>query len=152
LLARIAMLAGAKPIVWETNTVRHGGAVGYTVCAPEEDSRRDYRTIYDASGEQSILDALVQRLAPGGEIVLAGFYKQLGFAFAPAFMREARFRIAAQWQPADLQAVLDLVSAGALSLDDLITHHAAPAEAGDAYKTAFETSACLKMIIDWSLQ
>ncbi len=152
LLARIAVLAGAKPVVWETNTARHGGAVGYMVCAPEDDSRRDYRTIFDASGDQSILDALVQRIAPGGEIVLAGFYKQVGFAFAPAFMREARFRIAAQWQPADLRAVLELVSSGALSLDGLVTHHAAPAEAGDAYKTAFETSACLKMIIDWSLQ
>jgi 3-hydroxyethyl bacteriochlorophyllide a dehydrogenase len=40
----------------------------------------------------------VSRLAPGGEIVLAGFYDEpLSFTFPPAFMREARFRIAAQW-------------------------------------------------------
>ena len=35
---------------------------------------------------------------PGGEIVLAGFYTdRISFAFAPAFMREARLRIAAQF-------------------------------------------------------
>jgi 3-hydroxyethyl bacteriochlorophyllide a dehydrogenase len=43
-----------------------------------------------------------------------------------------------------------LVSNGALSLGNLITHHAVPSRADDAYRTAFETSSCLKMIIDWS--
>ncbi len=150
LLARIAVLAGGAPVVWETNPARRGGAQGYQVMAPAEDERRAYKTIYDASGDPGIIDPLVQRLAPGGEIVLAGFYKQLGFAFAPAFMREARLRIAAQWQPADLANVQALIAGGLLSLDGLITHHAAPAAAGDAYRTAFETPACLKMIIDWS--
>ena len=150
LLARIAVLAGANPVVWETNPARRENTEGYTVMAPEADSRRDYKTIIDASGDAKIIDVLVQRLAPGGEVVLAGFYNQLGFSFAPAFMREAKFRIAAQWQPADLRAVVALVSSGALSLDNLITHHAAPAQADAAYRTAFETSSCLKMIIDWS--
>jgi 3-hydroxyethyl bacteriochlorophyllide a dehydrogenase len=152
LLARIAVLAGAAPVVWETNPARRGGAAGYTVIAPEHDSRRDYKTIYDASGDSSLLDTLVSRLAPGGEIVLAGFYNKLGFAFAPAFMREARLRIAAQWQPADLTAVKTLAQTGALSLDGLITHHAPAEAAGEAYQTAFETSSCLKMILDWSPQ
>jgi 3-hydroxyethyl bacteriochlorophyllide a dehydrogenase len=150
LLARIAVLSGANPVVWETNPARHAGADGYEVCTPAEDARRAYKTIYDASGDSSILDTLVQRLAPGGEIVLAGFYAKLSFAFAPAFMREARLRIAAQWQPADLTKLMGLVNSGALSLDGLITHHAKPSDAGDAYRTAFETSSCLKMIIDWS--
>jgi len=150
LLARIAVLAGANPVVWETNPARREATEGYTVLAPEDDARRDYRTIVDASGDSKILDTLIQRLAPGGEIVLAGFYNQLAFAFAPAFMREAKFRIAAQWQPADLQAVVALVGSGKLSLENLITHHAVPSQADEAYRTAFETSSCLKMIIDWS--
>jgi 3-hydroxyethyl bacteriochlorophyllide a dehydrogenase len=152
LLARIAVISGAAPTVWETNPARRDGAVGYTVCGPEEDLRRDYKNIYDASGDSAILDTLISRLAPGGEIVLAGFYNKLGFAFAPAFMREARLRIAAQWQPSDLAATTALVESGALSLDGLITHHAAPADAATAYRTAFETSSCLKMIVDWKLQ
>ena len=54
----------------------------------------------------TILDALMQRLAPGGEIVLAGFYDRVSFAFPPAFMREARIRVAAQWREGDLAEVV----------------------------------------------
>lgn len=150
LLARLALRAGAAPVVWETNPARRAGAEGYTVLAPQDDTRRDYKTICDASGDETVLDTAMQRLAPGGEIILAGFYKTLSFAFPPAFMREARIRVAAQWQPADLAAVQALVTAGLLSLDGLITHHAAPGQAPRAYETAFTAPDCLKMIFDWS--
>ena len=57
---------------------------------------------------------LIGRLAPGGEIVLAGFYSEpLSFAFAPAFMREAQIRVAAEWQRPDLLAVKELAESGA---------------------------------------
>jgi bacteriochlorophyllide a dehydrogenase len=151
LIARLAVIAGGSaPVVWETNPQRHGGAEGYTVCDPADDQRRDYHRICDVSGDSAILDTLVQRLAPGGEIILAGFYSErLGFAFPPAFMREATFRIAAQWKPADLAAVIHLVRTGQLSLDGLITHHQDVAEAPSAYATAFGDPACLKMVLDW---
>jgi ATP-dependent DNA helicase RecG len=114
------------------------------------DTRRDYKCICDASGAAGLLDTLVGRLAPGGEILLAGFYDQpLSFNFAPAFMREARIRIAAQWLESDLLAVRQLAESGRLSLDGLITHRGAPAEADAAYRTAFTDPACLKMILDW---
>ena len=77
---------------------------GYGVLDPEHDTRRDYKSIYDVSGDAGLLDSLIGRIAPGGEIVLAGFYSEpLSFAFPPAFMREARIRVAAEWQPADLR-------------------------------------------------
>ena len=82
--------------------------------SPDDDARRDYRAIYDVSGDAEILDPLIQRLAPGGEIVLAGFYDALRFAFPPAFMREARIRIAAEWREGDLAAVVRLVETGRL--------------------------------------
>ena len=151
LLARLAVLRGVAPVVWETNPARADGAVGYTVTDPADDNRRDYRCIIDVSGDAGLLDTLIGRLAPGGEVVLAGFYSdRLGFAFAPAFMREARLRITAQWQPADLAAAAALAASGALSLDGLITHHEAAADAPSAYRTAFNDAACLKMILDWS--
>jgi 3-hydroxyethyl bacteriochlorophyllide a dehydrogenase len=150
LLARLAVLEGGEPVVWERNGDRRDGAVGYRVVSPEEDLRRDYRVICDVSGDAGILDALIARLAPGGEIVLAGFYGEpLAFAFPPAFMREARIRIAAEWQHADLVAVRELVRAGRLSLADLITHRADAQQADQAYRTAFGDPACLKMILDW---
>jgi bacteriochlorophyllide a dehydrogenase len=151
LLARLTIAAGGQPTVWETNPVRRSGAVGYDVIDPETDSRRNYRSIYDASGAVGLLDTLVRHVAKGGEIVLAGFYAEpVSFTFPPAFMKEARFRIAAEWQPADIAATRALIDAGALSLAGLITHTAAAADAPAAYDTAFTDPACLKMILNWS--
>ncbi|MFZ1108194.1 MAG: chlorophyll synthesis pathway protein BchC [Rhodomicrobium sp.] len=151
LIARIAIASGAPaPTVWEKNSTRFGGSMGYQVIDPDQDPRRDYRVICDVSGDSSILDALVSRLAPGGEIILAGFYAdRLSFSFPPAFMKEARMRAAAQWQKADLIAVKDLVESGRLSLDGLITHRSTADGAPSAYRTAFEDPACLKMVLDW---
>lgn len=152
LLARLTVAAGMPaPTVWETSPERSGGATGYPVIHPDSDPRKDYAAIYDVSGDASLLDALIGRLRPGGEVVLAGFYKQpLQFAYAPAFMREARIRVAAEWKRPDLLAVDALVRSGQLSLDGLITHTEPCARANQAYATAFGDAACLKMILDWS--
>jgi bacteriochlorophyllide a dehydrogenase len=150
MIARLAVAAGASPTVWETNASRREGADGYVVRDPSSDPRRDYRCICDVSGDSSLLDMLIARLAPGGEVVLAGFYDQpLSFVFAPAFMREARIRVAAQWQPADLVAVRDMAESGALSLVGLVTHRSDAMSADAAYRTAFGDPACLKMTLDW---
>jgi 3-hydroxyethyl bacteriochlorophyllide a dehydrogenase len=151
LIARLAVIGGDEPpVVWERNPDRALGAVGYTVIQPGGDKRRDYRAIYDASGDAALVDTLIGRLAHGGELTLAGFYPDsVSFQFPPAFMREARIRIAAEWQPADLAAVRQLIGTGELSLDGLITHCRDATEAPDAYRTAFTDPACLKMILDW---
>lgn len=151
LLARLTLAAGAPaPTVWEIDPTRQTGAEGYEVLHPDNDPRRDYTSIYDASGNGALLNDLVCRIAKGGEIVLAGFYTEpLSFAFPPAFMKEARFRVAAEWDHSDLAATRALVENGALSLAGLITHRRAAADAPDAYQTAFEDPACLKMILNW---
>ena len=151
LLARLTISAGAPaPMVWEIDADRMSGADGYEVVQPDTDDRRDYRSIYDASGNGGLLNDLVGRIAKGGEIVLAGFYTQpLQFAFPPAFMKEARFRVAAEWARDDLAATRTLVENGALSLDGLITHQVAATDAPGAYRTAFEDPTCLKMILNW---
>jgi 3-hydroxyethyl bacteriochlorophyllide a dehydrogenase len=150
LLARMAVAAGRTPTVWEISAERMAGSDGYTVCSPENDDRRDYRSIYDASGDSNILDAAITRMGHGGEIVLAGFYSDpLSFHFAPAFRREARFRIATEFQPDDLAAVIAMVGSGRLSLDGLVTNRVPAAEAATAYPEAFSNPACLKMVFDW---
>jgi 3-hydroxyethyl bacteriochlorophyllide a dehydrogenase len=151
LIARIAMVTSAEPpVVWERNPNRRHGATGYPVVDPDADSRRNYRSIYDVSGDSTLLDTLISRLAPQGEIVLAGFYSEsLSFAFPAAFMREARIRIAAEWRESDLVAVKHLIEDGRLSLDGLITHRLGASDAASAYRTAFTDPNCLKMILDW---
>ena len=151
LLARLTVAAGAPaPTVWETNQARRSGAVGYDVVAPDSDLRRDYRSVYDASGAVGLLDTLIGRMAKGGEVVLAGFYTEpVAFNFVPAFMREMRLRIASEWTPEDMVATRALIESGTLSLSGLITHRRPAGDAPGAYETAFTNPDCLKMILDW---
>lgn len=151
LLARLTIAAGAPaPTVWEVAPDRMAGAEGYAVLTPDQDARRDYRCVYDASGRADLLDQWIGRILRGGEIVLAGFYtRPIQFAFPPAFMKETRLRIAAEWTPDDMVATRALVESGALSLAGLITHTRPASDAPAAYDTAFGDSACLKMILDW---
>ena len=150
LLARMAVAAGAPPTVWEIKAERMAGADGYAVTTPEQDDRRDYRSVYDASGDADILDVAIMRTARGAEIVLAGFYAEpLHFNFAPAFRRETRIRIATEFLPADLAAVIAMVEAGALSLDGLVTNRVPAADAATAYGQAFSDESCMKMVFDW---
>jgi 3-hydroxyethyl bacteriochlorophyllide a dehydrogenase len=150
LLARLSVAAGGSPVVWETRADRADDARGYQVIDPTKDNRKDYRAIYDVSGDGSLLDQLISRLTPGGEVVLAGFYSApLSFSFPPAFMREARLRVAAEWREPDLHTVKALIQSGALSLDGLITHRAPADNASEAYRTAFQDPSCLKMVLDW---
>ncbi|MEM8730273.1 MAG: chlorophyll synthesis pathway protein BchC [Pseudomonadota bacterium] len=150
LLARFTVLRGGTPTVWEIDPQRRAGDHGYDVLAPDTDASAEYRCIYDATGDAGLLNTLIGKLAKGGEIVLAGFYPDpVSFAFPPAFMKEARLRIAAEWTRQDMIATVSLMNAGKLVLDDLITHRAAASDAVDAYRTAFTDASCLKMILDW---
>ncbi|GEO80566.1 chlorophyll synthesis pathway protein BchC [Pararhodospirillum oryzae] len=150
LVARITVALGGKPVVWEKNPIRQDAGAGYAVIDPAADTHTAYKVICDVSGAADLLDTLIARLAPQGDVVLAGFYEApLSFSFPPAFMREARLRVAAQWKPADVAGVTALLAKGALSLEGLITHHGTPENADAAYRTAFSDPSCLKMILDW---
>ncbi len=150
LIARITQALGGAPTIWETNVDRQNGSTGYEVIDPALDMRKDYDCILDASGDVNVLDRCMMHLSRQGKIVLAGFYAEpLHFVFPPAFMREASIQIAAQWQPKDLAAALELVTSGELSLEGLITHRSAAADAPSAYETAFQKIECLKMVLDW---
>ena len=151
LLARMVVAAGKPaPVVWETQAVRQSGALGYGVIHPDDDARKEYRCICDVSGDSGILNRVIPKMAPGGEVVLAGFYKQdLSFSYAMAFMREASIRVAAQWKKHDLDAVVAMFHNGSLPLEGLITHFETPQRAQQAYEVAFGDPNCLKMVIDW---
>jgi 3-hydroxyethyl bacteriochlorophyllide a dehydrogenase len=151
LLARLCVATGGPPpVVWESRSDRAFGATGYDVIDCHDDPCHDYQAICDVSGDASLLDRLIARLAPGGELLLAGFYSvPLTFAFPPAFMREASIRIAAQWRESDLHAVKALIDGGELSLEKLISHRAGVRDVEGAYRAAFEDPDCLKMVLDW---
>lgn len=150
LIARIAKIKGLNPTVIDTNADRRLGSFNYDVCSPEEINGQSYSCIVDASGNAAELNLLVEKLKFNGELVLAGFYKDLlSFNFVPLFLRETKLRVSAQWLPEDLIAVQKWYASGVLSLDGLITHVASANEAREAYDTAFNDSSCLKMVLDW---
>ncbi|HMA98755.1 MAG TPA: chlorophyll synthesis pathway protein BchC, partial [Wenzhouxiangella sp.] len=151
LLARLsAFVADKPPVVWEIDPRRRLGQYDYPVIAPDSDPEYGYQTICDVSGAHGLLDTLIGRLAPAGEVVLAGFYQHpLQFSFPPAFMRQARLRVAAEWKDSDLTEVYRLVENDQLSLDGLLTHSQPVHHAQAAYQTAFSDPDCLKMVLDW---
>lgn len=154
LLARLLVARGDGPVtVWEVDAGRRQAPPGYKVLPPPMEGDKPetaYSVIYDASGAASLLDTLIAHLIPRGEIVLAGFYAEpVSFSFPPAFMREARIRVAAEWSREDMTAVLADIAAGRLSLSGLISHYASAADAPDAYAEAFQKMECLKMVLDW---
>jgi 3-hydroxyethyl bacteriochlorophyllide a dehydrogenase len=150
LVARIAKIKGLDPTVIDTNTERRKGSFNYNVCSPEEIDGKSYSCIVDASGDSSQLNFLVEKLKFNGELVLAGFYKDLlSFNFVPLFLRETKFRVSAQWLPGDLNTVKNWFTSGVLSLDGLITHNVSAEMTKTAYETAFNDSSCLKMVLDW---
>ena len=67
----------------------------------------------------------------------------------PGPTREARLRIAAEFTPADIAALRELLDIGLLELDGLISHACPAAAAETAYPQAFTDPACLKMVLDW---
>ncbi|MEN0001528.1 MAG: chlorophyll synthesis pathway protein BchC [Pseudomonadota bacterium] len=151
LLARLTLaLGGEAPTVWEVDENRIAGAEGYHVTSAFDDDRRNYSAIMDASGDPKVLDLAISHMAPKGEVVLAGFYeKALSFNFAPAFMREASMRIAAEFTRPDVIAVLDLLDQNALDLEGLVSTVADIDEAHEAYRAAFTDPTCTKMVINW---
>ncbi|MEM6463701.1 MAG: chlorophyll synthesis pathway protein BchC [Pseudomonadota bacterium] len=151
LIARLALALGKTcPTVWETNAARRSGAFDYPVLDSGEDAERQFPCIIDASGAANVLDTLIARLAPRGELVLAGFYdERMSFNFPAAFMREARITIAAEFQADDVEAVLRLLEEERFSLDGLITHREDANDAAQAYGQAFGDPQCLKMVLDW---
>ncbi len=76
---RAPLAAGAPaPTVWEIDPLRQSGAEGYQVLAPEDDSRRDYQAIYDASGYTPVPVALI--IPPTGPNGVAKTVR-IGYAF-----------------------------------------------------------------------
>lgn len=150
LIRRITLALGhPAPTVWEINPAR-ASAEGIRAVTAEDDPRRDYRSVYDVSGAAELVDQLIGRLATGGTVVLAGFYPgRISFNFAPAFIKEARLRIAAEWSAGEMGELLDLIRSDKLSLDGLISHQCSWDEAPAAYETAFTNPDCLKMLLDW---
>jgi 3-hydroxyethyl bacteriochlorophyllide a dehydrogenase len=151
LLARLTVLAGPAPVVWETNAGERRGRRGLRGDGPRTtDTRRDYRCIYDVSGDASPARHADRPPGPRGRDRAGRLLRRAAVIRVPAGLHARgphprRRRVAAQptWSPC-----ANWPRSGALSLDGLITHRARQ-RGRRAYRTAFGDPTCLKMILDW---
>jgi 3-hydroxyethyl bacteriochlorophyllide a dehydrogenase len=138
-------------VVWETNPVRAEGAMGYDVIDPATTSaattrhlRRQRRRLVARFADRA---PRPRRRDRAGRLLRGA---AVSFDFPPAFMRELRLRVAAEFKEPDLPRCKALLAeAGRLSFDGLITHRSRPPTPPTAYETAFNDPTCLKMILDW---
>lgn len=150
LMARLTVALGGKPTVWEQDGNRLDAGGQYAVCRAADDPRQDYQIVIDASGDPDIIDAAAQHMAKGSLFVLAGFYhKKVSFTFPPVFMRQMTLRVAAEWVPEDLKAVVGLLHEHPNLLSGIVTHQSSAEQGPDAYRQALEDPTCLKMVLDW---
>ena len=107
-----------------TRSVRQG-AEGYTVLHPDDDPRRDYRAIYDVSGDAAILDTLIAPPGAGRRDRARRLLQRARVLLLRAGLHargaDPRRRRMAAPRPAGREA--ELIESGVLSLDGLITHH-----------------------------
>ena len=125
LLARLAGGRRHAPTVWETNPMRHRRRRGlWRGRIPDDDPRRDYRAIYDVSGDAGLLDTLIGRLAPGRRDRAGRLLRRAGCRSPfrrPSCARRGFASPPNGSRPISI-AVTALIEIGRLSLDGLITH------------------------------
>ncbi len=105
--------------------------------------------LIEATGSMTALDAALPSLTPGGDVIVAGYYRRLDLDYMGLFFREPRLHIASQFAPPDLAAARDLLAAGIIAPARLLTHHFAHTDIAAAYDAAFGDPRCVKAIVHW---
>ena len=99
LLARLRSPAGgAPPVVWERNRRAQRARIGYAVIDPDRRCAPRLRVIYDVSGDAATARHADRRGSRQAARSCSpdSTASRCRFAFPPAFMREARIRVAAR--------------------------------------------------------
>ena len=155
LASRIARARGVWTAVSDPNRARLDRAEADQIIHVDNEALTDainepVSAIIEASGSMAALSAALPLLAPGGTIVLLGYYQNLDIPYMPLFLKEARLLTAKEWAKGDLQRSRDLIAAGTLNVDSLLTHRFPVVDVSTAYDVALNDLDCLKLVLDWS--
>lgn len=155
LAARFARQAGAWVAVSDrvaSRLARSAADVAVNVAETplNEAVTEPVHAIIEATGSMAALSAALSLLAPGGTILLLGYYDQLQLPYMPLFLKEAALLTAKEWKSGDLIRCRDRVRDGTLDLHSLLTHHFPVAELDRAYDVALNAPDCLKVVMDWT--
>ena len=151
LLSRLVIASGGEPpVVWESNSERAQGAVGYAVTSSDADARKDYRTIFDVSGDPAILDSLVQARARRRDRA-RGFLRSLELQLSSGLHARSPHPGGgdlARWRSGQDREARR--GGNALARRSPYASKRPRADASSAYPIAFDDPTCLKMVLDWS--
>ncbi|MEN9937142.1 MAG: hypothetical protein RLZZ387_3721 [Chloroflexota bacterium] len=105
--------------------------------------------IIEATGSMAALAEALPQLAPGGSVLLLGYYDELRLPYMPLFLKQARLLTAREWAPGDLERCRDMIASGALDVSGLITHTFAVEQFAEAYRAGLDEPECLKLVMEW---
>ena len=107
------------------------------------------RLLVDATGSMEALASALPLLAPGGTVLLLGYYDALALPYMPLFLKEARILTTREWAPGDPARCRDILAAGRIRVGELLTHRLPIASVHEAYRIALNDPDCLKLVLEW---
>ncbi len=108
-----------------------------------------FDVLIDATGKMEAITPFLMSIQKGGRVVLLGYYDAVHLPYMPVFLRELTLVASKEWAAGDLARARDLIAAGALEVDSLITHRLGVDQAPHAFDIAFNDPACVKLVMAW---
>ncbi|MCS7059882.1 MAG: chlorophyll synthesis pathway protein BchC [Anaerolineae bacterium] len=153
LAARIAKARGAQVTVTDRIAARLNLSVADEVWLIEETppvhSQPAFDVLIDATGKMDAIAPFLMSVQKGGRIVLLGYYDAVHLPYMPIFLRELMLVASKEWAAGDLARARDLIAAGSLQVDSLITHRLSADQPARAFEIAFNDPACVKLVLEW---
>lgn len=116
---------------------------------PTTNPQTPFDVLIDATGKMEAIIPFLMSVQKGGRVVLLGYYDAVHLPYMPVFLRELSLVASKEWAPGDLARARDLIAAGLLEVDSLITHHLSAEDAPRAFDVAFNDPACVKLVLTW---
>lgn len=153
LAARIAKARGAHVTVTDRIESRLALSVAdekwLIADAPPAMPPSPFDALIDATGKMEAIAPFLMATQKGGRVVLLGYYEAVHLPYMPVFLRELALIASKEWAAGDLARARDLIAAGALEVDSLITHRLGADQPARAFDIAFNNPACIKLALDW---
>jgi threonine dehydrogenase-like Zn-dependent dehydrogenase len=90
--------------------------------------------VFECAGQQETLDQSIELLKPGGTVLIIGIPEVDRVSFSIHTLRRQEIRLqSVRRQNQCMAPAIELVSSGAINLDQLVTHHFSLAETKKAF-------------------
>lgn len=116
---------------------------------PPVNPHAPFDVLIDATGKMEAIAPFLMATHKGGRVVLLGYYDAVHLPYMPVFLRELSLVASREWAAGDLARARDLIAAGQLEVDSLITHCLSADDAPRAFDIAFNDPACVKLVLEW---